>query len=516
MWTYQEILLASNPIMVCGESYIKWSRLAFGIVFTHFEARIESSISNFSLWSSLVIGRIRLRETNQISSDSQDSEMESLQAYQLFITRILRIYNKAMDSLFVLQLLFLVGAATFVVSDLALKSSPIRRRVTWVPFLIAYLLLLPLLVVSYWMQHFRPPSNSENSGGFSEKRMERAISENFIHGAIIRKAKEPKDKAFALHAILQRLLTEQLPTPDYTRSTGEVYKSLSRHLIEVSNSLDVLLPAALKGYPGQPSWVPDWTQGFPDFWQNHQFLLPVSNPYWEWDLVGSRAILRVRGLHISNVSSCSKFRKTSVQYVEGEKGMHCENFANILTLSSRHRSYRNEFSPSSFTGTSIPYRELTRWASFFYSKSSKTPSEVLSLLTGSAISWNPKLLFTRKKILRTHISICNELAETDRSFFGAQEVHRRVQYTNPKNPKAWVEFLDGICKDNVQVGDKLIYISGLSSLVIVRADDGGSLRLVSPAVMGLKTKPGTEDLANVGVNFESDIRERELREFALT
>jgi hypothetical protein len=102
-------------------------------------------------------------------------------------------------------------------------------------------------------------------------------------------------------------------------------------------------------------------------------------------------------------------------------------------------------------------------------------------------------------------------------FFASEEVNRRVQFRDPKKPKASTEFLDGICKDDVQVGDKLIYISGLSSFVIVRADDGWSVRLISPAVMWLKTRPGSEELysANRGVNLRPNVRERDLEEFAL-
>jgi hypothetical protein len=33
IWTYQEILLASNPVVVCGHRHLHWSRLIWGILF---------------------------------------------------------------------------------------------------------------------------------------------------------------------------------------------------------------------------------------------------------------------------------------------------------------------------------------------------------------------------------------------------------------------------------------------------------------------------------------------------
>lgn len=67
-----------------------------------------------------------------------------------------------------------------------------------------------------------------------------------------------------------------------------------------------------------------------------------------------------------------------------------------------------------------------------------------------------------------HISICNELAEKKRMSFAAEKVNRRVQFGDRIFPNLRTEFLDGICKDHVQVGEKLFYILGLSSLIIVR------------------------------------------------
>lgn len=515
MWTYQEILLASNPVIVCGNSHIQWSRLASVLVALHFDDTIESCIPKFPVWSKLVVGRIRLQQTNRTSSHSQGKEMRFYEAYQLFVMRVARYYGTAMTLLLQFQVVLFI-AAIIVPSSLAYNRGYMLLATTII------FLLFSLLVIGYWMRYFRPkfrpPFSSDAYAQISESRIKTPITENLIHGTISRKAQEPKDKAFALHAILQQSLTEKLPNPDYNLSTGHVYKSYCRYLIDATNSLDILVPAAWKGYPDQPSWVPDWNQGSLDLWQNDQLLLPVSKPYWKWDLAEDRGILKVRGLHISDISSCFKLQKTSDTYLEEERSIHCENLAKILALFSRHHPYNNKFSQTIFAVRGDSLGLLNLWQEFFYYKASKTPLEVLSLLTGSAflryttIDW---IFVSYKSILKTHISICNELAETNRMFFAAEKVNTRIHFSDPQKLEHRTEFLDGICKDDVQVGDKVIYISGLSSLVIVRAYDSESVRLVSPAVMGLKHKPGDLYTFDPGINLRPNVKERDLEEFAL-
>jgi len=36
LWKYQEILLASDPVIVCGHSHLPWPELALGIMFLEY------------------------------------------------------------------------------------------------------------------------------------------------------------------------------------------------------------------------------------------------------------------------------------------------------------------------------------------------------------------------------------------------------------------------------------------------------------------------------------------------
>ncbi|KAE9364144.1 HET-domain-containing protein, partial [Stipitochalara longipes BDJ] len=129
LWTYQEILLASNPIVVCGDKHLQWSIFALGI--------------------------------------------DSLQ-YQLPHTETRDIF--------------------------------ISSAKTW--------------AVLYMLGH------TQRYG--------------LIDGILSRKAQDPKDKAFAMWAVLQRFFAETLPTPNYSLSIGQIYKQLTIYLVHATGSLDVL------------------------------------------------------------------------------------------------------------------------------------------------------------------------------------------------------------------------------------------------------------------------------------
>ena len=75
-----------------------------------------------------------------------------------------------------------------------------------------------------------------------------------------------QDEAFALRSILQTLAENPLPVPDYSKSLEQSYQELTIHALKITKALHLLLPAALNRVPGQPSWIPDWSADFEQFW----------------------------------------------------------------------------------------------------------------------------------------------------------------------------------------------------------------------------------------------------------
>jgi hypothetical protein len=100
------------------------------------------------------------------------------------------------------------------------------------------------------------------------------------------------DKAFGIQATLKILLPHTLPPPDYTRPLGQVYKESAVQIIQATNSLRLLLVAAENGFPGQQSWVPDWSKPAGAFWRLHEnpkfagFELSLYRRGWELLITG--------------------------------------------------------------------------------------------------------------------------------------------------------------------------------------------------------------------------------------
>lgn len=83
-----------------------------------------------------------------------------------------------------------------------------------------------------------------------------------------REAKDPRDKIYAIFGIVkavQRMrpasdtIHRIIMDPDYTNPVVYVYRMLTQHLIETTESLDVLGVCPQSTRRGLPSWVTDWS-----------------------------------------------------------------------------------------------------------------------------------------------------------------------------------------------------------------------------------------------------------------
>ncbi|PMD41843.1 hypothetical protein L207DRAFT_528439 [Hyaloscypha variabilis F] len=72
-------------------------------------------------------------------------------------------------------------------------------------------------------------------------------------------ASDPRDEVYGLIGLIDPD-AEILHSPDYTKSTSEVFSLVSKNLLEKSKTLDMLY--CLSGFESspQPSWAIDWTQ----------------------------------------------------------------------------------------------------------------------------------------------------------------------------------------------------------------------------------------------------------------
>jgi hypothetical protein len=86
------------------------------------------------------------------------------------------------------------------------------------------------------------------------------------------------------------------------------------------------------------------------------------------------------------------------------------------------------------------------------------------------------------EVSRTHIAMCNYLAETLRPLFICEELDGNTGRGEQSSISGfYTRKHRGVCTDAAQSGDKVIYVRRVSSMLIVR--DNYTMKLVSPAVI---------------------------------
>jgi hypothetical protein len=103
MWTYQEILFASNPVVVCGDSHLQWSRLAWSIIFLGYPGVNDRGgipkIFTLTTWIRVTFSRGRLSApntgwlANRTPSHFESSHLTEFRTYQNFIHDVFRKYT---------------------------------------------------------------------------------------------------------------------------------------------------------------------------------------------------------------------------------------------------------------------------------------------------------------------------------------------------------------------------------------------------------------------------------------
>lgn len=495
IWTYQEIILATDPTILCGHNHLKLSRLTWSILFLDcLRAHVTENAVAFSglaAWKDIVFTRAGLTASNIADAAStnplqlENVALDRLRIYQRFIHVAL---NRCDRSLCII--IFIEECCFFsIIFGLA------------VSFLTSYtgrfftsLFLCGALVFTRTHQIYMIPRL--NGMEILREHFYETPRPKLVHAITSREARDPRDKAFAVRAILQRLSSDVLPTPDLWASVGEIYRELCFLLVRISGSFDLLVMAALKSYPGQPSWIPDWTTTAsnrllqPFNFRIRNDLHPYSPPsFWQLNNCDVGA-LTIWGHQIGTLSSCLKFETTKECYLDSECEYHLTNLKAVLLLVDNLYFIREsrfpELSPEvpilhSASRFSLlgGYRQIVSWSELLYCLRRKCPSEILDILLRKR-SWTPfKLVIGRffgfspkYPNLATHFAVCNHMAE-NRQISLSLTIESEMFRSLCKRTA-----IVGTATNDVQVGDKVVLFSGLSCPLIVRGEPHAT-RLVS-------------------------------------
>lgn len=249
-WTIQEVALASNTIVMCGEKTILWGHLmggfdvAFNVDNTERTRSARNAVQCIQLlWLCLL----------KQSWDDNDARFYGLALKTLWtgskkttLQRLRRLKKMCVCSLLM------------VVVDMAIDRLGRSHWRLENKDLDAWIFVVLLFSLVFVMAFLDPPQEIAES----RQQLLRETLNNIVNLVRMRDVTDRRDKVFALYGIF-KALGIALDDPEYRHSTvADVYLGFTRRVIEWQNNLDLLVEASLPPYPGSPTWVPDLSRAY--------------------------------------------------------------------------------------------------------------------------------------------------------------------------------------------------------------------------------------------------------------
>lgn len=476
IWTFQEIVLANNPVAVCGDSHIFWSQLAMGVTFL---SSIYGRNHARRMWMEIILSRVYFHDKNKSEHglEGNSSKYERIIRYWKFVRSIKRFCRR-----WYFWCKFLGVLAGFVTTLVMLRLIG-RKGVTsesdlaFLPFPIC--LILSIGISLYHYLSFNPGFPRLSDPLLEESlKMRKDVYGTLLDTLRIRKATNPRDMSFGLRSVLRRSTQSSLPPVDYTASISSTYMHLTYHLLTETNSLHFLALAAQANFPDAPSWVPDFSKSLLPVEPQKDFD-PGSQSSWHLDPATGSDILTVKGAFIDNVVSKRRLIQTNTTYQESDWTAHLTNLKTMLlsvkiweysnTVHYLNEVFKPEFTDELYGSRDAQSRTRLLFTYHDYVHLLKDyrysdPKDLLQDLIRDCQSenlWNTgRRSHSTADIFNLHIYLCNKMCE---------------KYTLIET-----ETGAGFRPNHIEIGDRIILVPGLPEPLIVRPS-GSSVRIVALA-----------------------------------
>lgn len=309
IWTFQEVVLATDAIVLCGTAALNWSVFARGFRCLNFLLADNASRSFWNIEDWYPVRHILLLHERliQIKGQEEDSKgMGSRPRGFLALQRVLflwmrvnrqglrrnnhLVYGTAGDSSIILtqkpyidmsnRHLQKVGlVCTHIAAFVLLCSATLagayhdystREESTLYVAACDSLGGLALILFFIYTTLFNPEGFSSD---LNMKRSEQQVSDQLMSAVVetlsYRQAREPKDRSYALYGVLRGFGVDLAPL-DYSKPQARIYHELCLDMLQFRSSAISLLLYVNTVKHGQtaldtltensPTWVPDWSR----------------------------------------------------------------------------------------------------------------------------------------------------------------------------------------------------------------------------------------------------------------
>jgi len=493
LWTYQEILLASHPVIVCGTEHVRWSDFEWTLLSlrTSFRYFPRAAIA----WEAIVFDRGNLQSINQ---PAERSVLHTLHEHETIVKRILSTRRWLLSTFSGLLLTYTTTSLLIGVVSICARNYPrwgVRFQLggkTENAFMFIGCFGTLYCLMFFWFA-VRPTYQSYR-GDIKE-----TASDDLVGALYQRAATDPRDMAYGIWAILRQRGASDLSEPRYDvakeRQIPLLYRQLTVHLIQTTRNLRFLHIAAARRLPGAPSWIPDWSTFNSNTWRE----LPgfpgtdlqgiATSPESEDRLSKHRArqlisldstqsVLKVLARETGVVCGCVSFSLMTVTALEtDERHAHMQNLRSILQWADWAKAigckiyaifYTQPFNALAPISAGAPWpspRDRTSWAKILSGSKRDSLEAYLSLwMDGTKV---PRWF---RKFMTTQICLCNLIAE----------LKRKICYVSISAiPGAFCLLA---CSDETKVDDRALLVCGLPGWIVVRKRDGpnSAVEIISP------------------------------------
>jgi hypothetical protein len=301
-WTFQELILSSNPIVVCGDKTLAWEDLTNFIIAhedyfgsdpntTRFDVLGKGprmSADKFASWSSaiqlwLTFTRPGLSSNNLVKLVRIDQANRRFQDVKLVVGGLLILpagfVYLAVTGVLIMGISRAIAGAGW--SDRGFMNHLTVQLLSFIVFAPLHMKLATTIMVACWdvlfglrppwsaMAGSQPPQEAGGPGMLHIEGVRVALRERDIT--------LPHDKAFSVMAILQLLGSDDVDI-DYRRPLSECFQHLFVAIVKLHPpALQMLCDAGLS--PGSdtwsgPSWVPNWMVPRPNGGASSQLCIP--------------------------------------------------------------------------------------------------------------------------------------------------------------------------------------------------------------------------------------------------
>lgn len=261
IWTFQEIILSPNPIVVCGHSQLAWTRLEHSVLFL---ATVDTD-SAFREWADIVLAR----DLVQSGAHKFTDYSSNLQSYADFCVSIGILHWWFWWIPILLPAVGWVITFVGVTILLHVHHRPTREVEELLAMILAITLPAPILlyctiqIVSRLAPYPVYQKAYKLTDAASVVRFRPNLHDRMVQALRARSATDPRDMSWGLLSVLRRMYGDA-PTTGFELLLPIVYQRLTEYLISKGAFAHIINLAAQKHCNGSPSWVPDYSQKLED------------------------------------------------------------------------------------------------------------------------------------------------------------------------------------------------------------------------------------------------------------